>query len=81
MELTRDERQALEKATLKERVERLEEYVDYLHQRESDRDLEEFNKSMDEISERSDKQCMLLIIFAMLLVWWMIWALITKLCL
>lgn len=81
MKLTRDEWQALEKATLKERIERLEEYVDYSQQREEQRSLDEFNKEMNDISEKSYKQQLAITCVAMILVWITIWVLITKLCL
>ena len=80
MKLTRDERQSLEKATIKERVERLEEYVDYLQERKSQRDLDEFNKEMDEINDTYDKHCMWAVCMSMILVWIVIWGLIFKLC-
>lgn len=80
MKLTRDERQALEKATLKERVERLEEYVDFLSEERDREMMDKFNKEMDEINEKSDVQCMWALIIGMLLIWWFVWALITKLC-
>ena len=68
MKLTRDERKALEKSTIKERVERLEEYVDYLQERESQRNLDEFNKEIDEANNTYDKQCMWAVCIAMILV-------------
>ena len=59
---------------IKERVERLEERI-------SDLDNRYYHHVMDEINEDADKKSMRIIITSMIFLWWVIWALITKLCL
>lgn len=78
MQLTREEWKALEKAPIKERVERLEEIVDELEQDLSDMRMKEFEKELDEINDRADKQCVWALCLSMILVWATIWVLLTK---
>jgi septation ring formation regulator EzrA len=55
MKLTREDWQKLEKMSIKDRLERLEERAYDISERLSDMDLKEFNKEMENISEDADK--------------------------
>lgn len=78
MQLTREEWKALDKAPIKERVERLEEIVDGLEQDLSDMRMKEFEKELDAINDDADKKCMWALCLSMILVWATIWVLLTK---
>lgn len=78
MKLTREQRETLDKMSIKERVERLEELEDQIEQELSDMSLKEFNREMDEITDASDKQCLWAVCIGMILVWATIWVLLTK---
>lgn len=78
MQLTREEWKALDKAPIKERVERLEEIVDGLEQDLSDMRMKEFEKELDTINDKADKQCIWALCLSMILVWATIWVLLTK---
>lgn len=78
MQLTREQWETLDKLSIKERVERLEELEDQVEQELSDMRLKEFNREMDEITDASDKQCMWAVCISMILVWAAIWVLLTK---
>lgn len=78
MKLTREQWETLDKMSIKERVERLEELECEIEKELSDFRLKEFNKEMDEISDTSDKQCMWAVCISMILVWATIWVLLTK---
>lgn len=68
MELTREEWKALEKAPIKERMERLEEIVDGLEQDLSDMRMKEFEKELEAINDEADKKCMWALCLSMILV-------------
>lgn len=78
MQLTREQWETLDKAPIKERVERLEEIVDGLEQDLSDMRMKEFEKELDTINDDADKQCLWAVCIAMILVWATIWVLLTK---
>ena len=78
MKLTREQWETLDKMSIKERVERLEELEDQISQELSDMRLKEFNKEMDEITETSDRQCMWVLCISMILIWVATWVLLTK---
>lgn len=78
MQLTREQWETLDKMSIKERVERLEELEDQIEQELSDMSLKEFNREMDEITDASDKQCLWAVCIGMILVWATIWVLLTK---
>lgn len=73
MKLTREEREKLDKMPIKDRVERLEEWMSNLESRMR-------REKIDKINEEYDNKSMTIIIIAMLLIWAAIWVLITKLC-
>lgn len=79
MKLTREEWQKLEKMSIKDRLERLEERAYNTSERLSDIALEEFNKEMDEADNEADRHMVWVFWIAMVLTWMVIWALITKL--
>lgn len=81
MKLTREDWQKLEKMSIKDRLERLEERAYDTSERLSDMDLKEFNKEMEEYSDEADKHMMWTFGIAMVLTWMVIWALFTKLAL
>lgn len=68
MKLTREQRGMLNDMTLKERVERLEELEDQIEQELSDMRLKEFNREMDEITDKSDRQSMWALCIGMIFV-------------
>lgn len=78
MQLTREQWETLDKLSIKERVERLEELEDQIEQELSNMRLKEFNREMDEITETSDKQCIWALCIGMILVWAATWVLLTK---
>jgi tetrahydromethanopterin S-methyltransferase subunit B len=67
MQLTREEWKALDKAPIKERVERLEEIVDELEQDLSDMRMKAFEKELDAINDEADKKCLRVVIITFLL--------------
>ena len=79
MKLTREDWQKLEKMSIKDRLERLEERAYDTSERLSDIDLKEFNKEMENLSEDADKHMLCVFGIAMALTWMVIWVLITKL--
>lgn len=81
MKLTRDEWQKLEKMSIKDRLERLEERADNTSERLSDMAWENFNKELDEANDEADRHMMWVFGIAMVLTWMAIWALFTKLAL
>lgn len=78
MQLTREEWKALDKAPIKERVERLEEIVDELEQDLSDMRMKAFEKELDAINDEADKKCLRVVIITFLLLGAALWAFITK---
>lgn len=78
MQLTREQWETLDKAPIKERVERLEEIVDGLEQDLSDMRMKAFEKELDEINDEADKKCIWALCIGMILVWAAIWVLLTK---
>ena len=80
MKLTREERKSLEKMSIKDRLERLEERADDTSERLSDMDWKEFNKEIDEANDEADRHMLWAFWIAMVLTWMVIWVLITKLC-
>jgi tetrahydromethanopterin S-methyltransferase subunit B len=68
MQLTREERKTLDKAPIKERVERLEEIVDGLEQDLSDMRMKAFEKELDAINDEADNKCLWAICIGMILV-------------
>ena len=78
MQLTREQWETLDKAPIKERVERLEEIVDGLEQDFSDIRMKEFEKELDTINDEEDKKCLWAVCLSMILVWATIWVLLTK---
>lgn len=81
MKLTREQWKTLDKMSIKDRLERLEERAYDTSERLSDMDLKEFNKEMDAINDESDTKCLWAICLAMILVWVVVWILICKLAL
>lgn len=81
MKLTREDWQKLEKMSIKDRLERLEERAYDTSERLSDMDLKEFNKEMEEYSDEADKHMLWVFGIAMVLAWMAIWVLFTKLAL
>ena len=81
MKLTREQRQTLDKMSIKERVERLEECFSEVEEDLTHIRRIEFEKEFDKINEESDKQCMWTICIAMILIWVGLWVLLTKLAL
>ena len=78
MQLTREQWKTLDKAPIKERVERLEEIVDGLEQDLSNMRMKAFEEELDMINDDADKQCMWALCIGMILVWATIWVLLTK---
>lgn len=81
MKLTREDWQKLEKMSIKDRLERLEERAYDTSERLSDMDLKEFNKEIDEANYEADKHMLWVFGIAMVLTWMVIWGLFTKLAL
>lgn len=67
MKLTREQWGTLDKMSIKERVERLEEIVYVLQEDVKHIYDKEFEKALDNINEESDKQCMWIICITMVL--------------
>ena len=67
MKLTREDWQKLEKMSIKDRLERLEERAYDTSERLSDMDLKEFNKEMENLSEDTDKHMLWIFGIAMVL--------------
>lgn len=80
MKLTREDWQKLEKMSIKDRLERLEERAYDTSERLSDMDWKEFNKEIDEANDEADRHMLWVFGIAMVLTWMVIWALFTKLC-
>lgn len=78
MKLTKEQWKKLESMSIDERLERLEELVDNLIEINSQRELDKFNKEMQEISDDCDNWKMWIFTIAMILVWCTIWILICK---
>ena len=78
MQLTREQWETLDKAPIKERVERLEEIVDGLEQDLRDMRMKEIEKELDTINDEADNKCLWAICIGMILVWAAIWVLLTK---
>ncbi len=78
MKLTREQWETLNKASIKERVERLEELVDEIENEQSNIRMKEFEKELDSIDEECDKHYLRTLIVAMILVWMWLWVLLTK---
>lgn len=81
MKLTREERKSLEKMSIKDRLERLEERADDTSERLSDMAWENFNKELDEANGVADKHMLWVFGIAMVLTWMVIWGLLSKLAL
>lgn len=81
MKLTREDWQKLEKMSIKDRLERLEERAYDTSERLSDMDWKEFNKEIDEANDEADRHMMWVFCIAMVLTWMVIWGLFTKLAL
>ena len=78
MQLTREQWETLDKLSIKERVERLEELVDEIENEQSNIRMKEFEKELDSIDEECDKHYLRTLIVAMILVWMWLWVLLTK---
>ena len=78
MQLTREQWETLDKAPIKERVERLEEIVDGLEQDLSNMRMKAFEEELDAINEEADKKCMWALCISMILIWVATWVLLTK---
>ncbi len=81
MKLTREDWQKLEKMSIKDRLERLEERAYDTSERLSDMDWKEFNKEIDEANDEADRHMLWAFGIAMVLTWMVIWGLFTKLAL
>lgn len=68
MQLTREQWETLDKLSIKERVERLEELVDEIENEQSNIRMKEFEKELDSIDEECDKHYLRTLIVAMILV-------------
>jgi hypothetical protein len=68
MQLTREQWETLDKMSIKERVERLEELVDEIESEQSDIRMKEIEKEFDSIDEECDKHYLRTLIVAMILV-------------
>ena len=78
MKLTREQREALNKMPIKERVERLEERLDVIQRDLGDIKTDNFSKELDTINDEADKKCIWALCISMILVWATIWVLLTK---
>ena len=79
MKLTREDWQKLEKMSIKDRLERVEERAYDTSERLSDMAWENFNKELDEANDDADRHMMWVFGISMVLTWMVIWVLITKL--
>ena len=67
MKLTREQWETLDKAPIKERVERLEEIVDCIEQDLRDMRMKAFEEEFDTINDEADKKCLRAVILSFLL--------------
>jgi hypothetical protein len=68
MRLTREQWEILDKMSIKERVERLEELADEIESEQSDIRMKEIEKEFDSIDEECDNHYLRTLIVAMILV-------------